>query len=397
MHPEPDWTQIQNGTLHTSDLAKDWYLLLSFQGSAVYVFFTLFSGAATILQFGVDGSPLTDGGFSHIPSTTVQNGYYMYRMPVFSQENLSAGIMHTISVSNLGPPNGTGTDPVYALFDYTLYTTEVDDDQPAGDSTAPAESTPGPAPAKGTPHPAHTSGTPSPAPPSPGRPRHAAGVIAAAASVVGGILVVASAAWYLRRRRKQRHAASPSSTAAWTDNSSQLEPFPRPGKAILDALSASDEKGRPRPAAKISFEKAPLRPSSAAPELALEVPSSSGTAAVALRAAEGDAAAELRAQLEMVLEENEILRQAGPPPDYVGKRSVAARGVGQDGLDCTIKGSQARLDQKQTRSGDLKQDEAASIARSSMARNAEDQNEIDDEREKRGASQRRDVDSETRT
>ncbi|EJD46466.1 hypothetical protein AURDEDRAFT_164297 [Auricularia subglabra TFB-10046 SS5] len=269
MNPEPDWTQIQNGTLHTCDLADPWYFRFSFQGSAVYVFFTLFSGAATTLEIAVTAHPPIRANYSHVPSTTFESGHYMYRVPVFSHENLLPGTMYNVWVSNLGPPNGTSGTPAYALFDYAIYTIETDDD--VENSTPPA---------------------------SPKQPRHVSGPLIAA-SVIGGILVVASAVWCVRRRSTQRQATA---TTAWKDDSGQPEPFPRPGKAIIEALSASDEKGHPTPAEKLPFEKAPPRPA--------------GTAEAPSHATDTDSAAELRARLERVLEENEILRQAGPPPEY---------------------------------------------------------------------------------
>ncbi|EJD46487.1 hypothetical protein AURDEDRAFT_151544 [Auricularia subglabra TFB-10046 SS5] len=225
--PGLDWGKIQNGTL-SRPTNISWF-------------------------FESDGSAEF---FQYNPSTSEEGGRYMYREPILWRENLGPG-RHQATVMTF--PNDRAAN-VFALFDYALYSTEIDDSLPGNNSST--TSTP-------------PTSTPSISSLSSKLPLHQL-ITIVAVSITCGIVVIAGALWYFWRRWKIRHdsaqvAMSSSSTTPWLDDpgSGQPEPYPidipRSSKPILRLLG---EKPR-APAAKLGSEKARGR----APDGARERPS----------------------------------------------------------------------------------------------------------------------------
>ncbi|EJD46470.1 hypothetical protein AURDEDRAFT_123943 [Auricularia subglabra TFB-10046 SS5] len=293
-------------------------------------------GALTNLTFSIDNIP-TNQFFINKATTTVSNGHYTYRALVFKKENL-VHKPHQITIRYPRPALSTG------LFDYMVYTTEVRNPPPENSNTAPAP----------------TSPTNEPV----GR------LIAIVASIfAAAFLITTSALWFLRRRGKLRRAtaaAADPSTTAWTDDGSQQEPLPVDprwaGRVVLRAPVAQRVH---TPPPKILFQqRSPVRARGSSSSFGVS-PEPGPSRAVhsdladlraeleRMRVGNGpwrqtvlagprpehshggsdeqiwqidERPAELRADMERMWEENAILRQAGPPPQYTdpdGERTEA--------------------------------------------------------------------------
>ncbi|EJD46488.1 hypothetical protein AURDEDRAFT_123955 [Auricularia subglabra TFB-10046 SS5] len=279
-----DWDRLQNGTFS-----------LTPSGSAIYVFFVLYSGESTNLTWSLDDIP-TDEPFTYKKSTEGQdNGYYTYNQPVFRRNNLSYG--HHRAVVSTFP--GDENNYIYALFDYAVYTAEEDPNPPRS-STATIGST------------ESSEAKPTISAPSPPQQRQTQRISAKviAASLSGGIFIIAGIACCVWLRRKRRRA---NATVAWSDDRSQPEPYPLDGSGSEKGILMS-KPPRQEPT-KIEFEKVP--PAVPAAPAVLEAAQSQGAS---------DGTTILRAEVERVREENEILRQTAEPlPGYSdGGRSERA-------------------------------------------------------------------------
>ena len=107
-------------TYHPGD--ADQVITIQFTGTAIYVFNLIANyipGIPTFtnLTFAVDGKMV--GAYSHEPEDKVE---ILYHVPVFTYEGL-ANVSHTLEV------RATGTNATLVLFDYAIYTVDIDDEQ----------------------------------------------------------------------------------------------------------------------------------------------------------------------------------------------------------------------------------------------------------------------------
>ncbi|EJD46486.1 hypothetical protein AURDEDRAFT_164317 [Auricularia subglabra TFB-10046 SS5] len=278
--PALDWGQLQNGTVHfTTTLAEKLdsgaWLSFDFEGSAIYVFFVLNSAAPTNVTWLLDDG--VHNIFYHRPETeSLSLGQYTYRALVFWRENL-VHKHHVLSIYTF-PQSDVDT---WALFDYALYTTEVDDGIPVnstGSTTPPTD--------------------PQSPPPRPQQQRRVP-TATICASCGCALLVIAGGLWYLSWRRKPRgvrSAASPPTTTPWVEDCSQIAPYPtlvpQPPRDLLGEPSGPTPDLPPEMSAAVCPERSAV-------------------------ATGRDNTTGLRAELEILLAENMMLRRtASPPPEY---------------------------------------------------------------------------------
>ncbi|EJD35775.1 hypothetical protein AURDEDRAFT_175170 [Auricularia subglabra TFB-10046 SS5] len=297
-------SKTQNGTVHAASSNKTFSVDISFEGSAIYVFFVLYSGLPTNLSVTFDDKFSADT-FSHVPSTTFEGGYHMYNKLVFKNANLAHG-EHRLTVADWNTGISERRAPLYSLFDYALYTTDVDD---LSDSDTQVSIATTAAPPDST----------IPIPKSGLKLRHRLAIICTSAAAA--FTIITGTVLCLCQQRKQRRAHRSSALAPIVyanDPDDHLQPYPislsRPVKAILRLL---DEKPR-RPEAKLQFDKIPPPAPVHGAVVALEATPEQSLA--------HDDVADLRAELKRMCEENEMLRQtSGPPPEYSdGERCESA-------------------------------------------------------------------------
>ncbi|EJD35769.1 hypothetical protein AURDEDRAFT_175166 [Auricularia subglabra TFB-10046 SS5] len=214
---------------------------------------------------------------------------------VFKNANLAHG-EHRLTVADWNTWIRERRAPLYSLFDYALYTTDVDDLSDTQVSIA-------------------TTATPPDStisiPKSGLKLRHRLAIICT--SVPVAFTIITGTLWYLclcRKNRTANRSTAPTPIVYGNTPDDHLQPYPislsRPVKAILRLL---DEKPR-RPDAKLpAVDKMPpsalVRGTIVALDATPEQPISSNDVA------------DLRTALERMREENEMLRlTSGPPPEY---------------------------------------------------------------------------------
>ncbi|EJD35790.1 hypothetical protein AURDEDRAFT_175130 [Auricularia subglabra TFB-10046 SS5] len=197
---QPDGTQAYNGTWHDrSTFIQDpapSTITLDFSGTRIYVFFILFNNIGTVnnntrLQFYMDGLSDPTKEFLHLGDPAGEK--YLYNQLVYDSQALKHGD-HTLRVSSYS----NGTDGSVALFDYAVYTTEIDDD-PTPHTSPAAIALPAPSITQ--------SAGPAPSPSEQGGQSSRVGV--AIGGPISGALVaallLAGASWfYIRRRQTSR-------------------------------------------------------------------------------------------------------------------------------------------------------------------------------------------------
>ncbi|KAL5513833.1 hypothetical protein ACEPAH_4234 [Sanghuangporus vaninii] len=140
---QPDSSQTFNGTWHdatftpTDGSARA--IEFSFNGSALYVFFVLantipFTDTVTDMNFILDEE--TFGSFVHQPTISSD---FQYNVPVYVNDSLSSGQHHMRM-------EAAGNHSALILFDYFIYTSDVDEASSTSSSPGTASSTAFPAP-----------------------------------------------------------------------------------------------------------------------------------------------------------------------------------------------------------------------------------------------------------
>ncbi|KIP02464.1 hypothetical protein PHLGIDRAFT_122451 [Phlebiopsis gigantea 11061_1 CR5-6] len=126
----PDIAQTYNHTWHdatydASVASRDVPQTVAFQfnGSAIFVYGILMSTFGTSLALFVDGA--SAGGFAAPPAGDGANASYTYNALFFANTALSPGT-HFFLLQN---GQGVGGPQSLVLFDYLVYTMEVDDEQ----------------------------------------------------------------------------------------------------------------------------------------------------------------------------------------------------------------------------------------------------------------------------
>ncbi|KAL5493061.1 hypothetical protein ACEPAI_4509 [Sanghuangporus weigelae] len=140
---QPDPSQIFNGTWHdatftpTDGSARA--VEFTFNGTALYVFFILantvpFTDTVTNMNFILDEE--TVGSFVHQPTNSSD---FEYNVPVYVNDSLSFGQHHMRM-------EAVGNHSALILFDYFIYTSDVDEASSTSSSPSAASSTAFPAP-----------------------------------------------------------------------------------------------------------------------------------------------------------------------------------------------------------------------------------------------------------
>ncbi|EJD35804.1 hypothetical protein AURDEDRAFT_175143 [Auricularia subglabra TFB-10046 SS5] len=268
---------------------------IDFNGTRIYVFFILFNDINlymnTRLHFTLDGFSDTSKNFLHLVDPA--GAKYLYNQLVFDSRDLEPG-NHTLNIYSVSIGNMGST----ALFDYAVYTAEVDGGPPlfATQTVDPAS----PASNRSASHAVSTTpsrSTPAVVPTSPQtgngeNPSHSK--VATGASVAGALvaaLLLVALGWIYIRQRRLRRRQEPTqvmSEEQSTDTAS-IEPF-RAHLLQSDSVVAKRGAKEPEGKAMLAPQLSPVR--------------------------SNDDSAQLRSELSWVRDELERVRRSSEPPEY---------------------------------------------------------------------------------
>lgn len=198
-----DLQQVHDGTWHGKETHADEkpsYVSLNFNGTTIYVYCVLANNIGiaaqdTRLSFYFDGASNPAGDFLHTADTKVDG--FLYNQLVFASEALDSG-PHTLVVKS----SAEGDSGSLFVFDYALYTTEIDDDDASG--VSPTNTSPAPS-ASTEPQ----TGDPTASPDEGNRHSHVGPIVGGAiAGVAVASAVVALALWMRSKRRRRAQPAS---------------------------------------------------------------------------------------------------------------------------------------------------------------------------------------------